>query len=80
MTVSGIAELKNNLSAYLEQVINGEGLVVKDRKPPGARLVPLPSGEDLDAEEKALGAAGLMRLPAKEKSDDFSPYPPRARH
>jgi hypothetical protein len=29
----------------------------------------------LDAEEEALVAAGLMRLPAKEKSDDFLSLP-----
>lgn len=70
MQTVNIAELKNNLSAYLEQVKNGEELVVKDRNRPVARLVPLTSGEDLDAEEETLVAAGLMRLPTKEKSDD----------
>jgi prevent-host-death family protein len=70
-----IAELKNNLSAYLEQVKNGEELIVKDRNRLIARLVPLTSGEDLDAEEDALVAAGLMRLPHKEKSDRFLALP-----
>jgi prevent-host-death family protein len=74
MQTVNIAELKNNLSAYLEQVKNGEELIVKDRNRPVARLVPLISGEDLDAEE-ALVAAGLMRLPIKEKSDDFLSLP-----
>lgn len=31
--------------------------------------MPLVVGEDLDAEEEALIAAGLMRLPLKEKND-----------
>ena len=75
MRTVNIAELKNNLSAYLEQVKNGEELVVKDRNRPVARLVPLAGGEDSDAEEEALVAAGLMRLPAKEKSDDFLALP-----
>ena len=75
MKTVSIAELKNNLSAYLEQVRNGEELIVKDRNRPVARLVPLTSGEDLDAEEEALVAAGLMRLPTKEKSDDFLSLP-----
>ena len=35
----------------------------------------LAAGEDLDAEEKALVAAGLMRLPIKEKNDDFLNMP-----
>ncbi len=70
-----IADLKNNLSAYLEQVKNGEELIIKDRHRLVARLMPLTSGEDLDAEEAALVAAGLMRLPTKEKSDDFLSMP-----
>ncbi|MBA3442515.1 MAG: type II toxin-antitoxin system Phd/YefM family antitoxin [Pyrinomonadaceae bacterium] len=75
MKTVNIADLKNNLSAYLEQVKNGEELIVKDRNRPDARLIPLTSGEDLDAEEEALVAAGLMRLPLKEKSDDFLALP-----
>jgi prevent-host-death family protein len=75
MQTVNIAELKNNLSAYLEQVKNGEELIVKDRNRPVARLVPLTAGEDLDAEEEALVAVGLMRPPTKEKSDDFLTLP-----
>ena len=75
MRTVNIAELKNNLSAYLEQVKNGTELIVKDRNRPVARLVPLTAGEDLDAEEEALVAAGLMRLPTKEKSNDFLALP-----
>ncbi|MEJ7713809.1 MAG: type II toxin-antitoxin system prevent-host-death family antitoxin [Pyrinomonadaceae bacterium] len=75
MQTVNIADLKNKLSAYLEQVKNGEEFIVKDRNRPVARLIPLTSGEDLDAEEEALVAAGLMRLPLKEKSDDFLKLP-----
>lgn len=75
MQTVNIAELKNNLSAYLEQVKNGAELIVKDRNRPVARLVPLNEGEDLDAEEAALVAGGLMRLPVKVKSDDFLALP-----
>src|ERR1700737_692208 len=71
MRTVNIAELKNNLSASLEQVKNGAELIVKDRNRAVARLVPLVAGEDLDAEEAALVAGGLMRLPLKEKSDAF---------
>jgi hypothetical protein len=39
------------------------------------RLLRLALGEDLDAEEEALVAAGLMRLPIKEKSDNFLALP-----
>ena len=75
MRTVNIAELKNNLSAYLEQVKNGAELIVKDRNRAVARLVPLVAGEDLDAEEAALVAGGLMRLPVKEKSDAFLALP-----
>jgi hypothetical protein len=37
--------------------------------------MPLAPGEDLDAEEEALVAAGLMNLPLNEKSDDFLNLP-----
>lgn len=74
MQTVNIADLKNNLSAWLEQVRNGEELVVKDRNKPIARVMPLAFGEDLDAEE-ALVAAGLMCLPIKEKNDDFLDLP-----
>ena len=75
MQTVNIAELKNNLSAYLKKVKNGVELIVKDRNRPVARLVPLAEGEDLDAEEAALVAGGLMRLPVKVKSDDFLTLP-----
>ncbi|MGH9898458.1 MAG: type II toxin-antitoxin system Phd/YefM family antitoxin [Pyrinomonadaceae bacterium] len=75
MQTVNIAELKSNLSAYLEQVRNGEELIVKDRNRPIARLLPLTPGDDLDAEEETLIATGLMRMPLQEKSDDFLDYP-----
>jgi prevent-host-death family protein len=73
MQTVNIADLKNNLSAYLEQVRNGLELVVKDRNRPIARLLPL--GVDLDAEEEALIASGLMRLSLEIKNDDFLDLP-----
>ena len=75
MRTVNIADLKNNLSAHLERVRAGEELIVKDRNRPIARLIPLSAGEDLDVEEETLVAAGLMRLPIKEKSDDFLDLP-----
>lgn len=75
MQTVNIADLKNNLSAWLERVKNGEELIVKDRNTPIARVMPLSAGEDLDAEEEALVAAGLMRLPLDKKNNDFLDYP-----
>lgn len=45
----GVAELRQNLSAYLRRVSNGERLLVTDHNRPVAELGPAPStGPDLD--------------------------------
>jgi prevent-host-death family protein len=75
MRTVNIAELKNNLSAYLERLRAGEELLVKDRNRPIARLVPFVSGEGLDAEEVELADAGLIRLPISKLSDSFWTMP-----
>jgi prevent-host-death family protein len=55
-----IADLKNNLSAYLRKVRTGEEVIICDRKSPIAKIVPLSTG-DLDLEAQELIAKGLMR-------------------
>jgi len=40
MKKAGIAELKNNLSRYLDQVKNGESILVLDRNRPVAQIIP----------------------------------------
>lgn len=70
-----IADLKNNLSAHLERVRAGEELLVKDRNRPIAKLVPLVGGDDLDAEEMELAAAGLIRLPTASLPASFWKMP-----
>ncbi len=75
MRTVNIADLKNNLSAHLKRVRAGEELLVKDRNRPIARLVPLDLGEDLDAEEVELAAAGLIRLPTSNLRDTFWKMP-----
>ena len=62
-----IADLKNNLSAYLRKVRTGEEVIICDRKSPIAKIVPL-STVDYDLEERELIAQGLM-LPAKNRFD-----------
>lgn len=57
-----IAELKNNLSAYLRKVRTGEEVIICDRKSPIAKIVPL-STVDFDLEEQELIAKGFMRPP-----------------
>ena len=57
-----IAELKNNLSAYLGRVRRGEAVLVRDRNVPVAKIVPLSATGDVDAELAALAADGKLRL------------------
>ena len=75
MQTVNIAELKNNLSAYLELVRAGEEVLVKDRHRPIARLVPLEAGEDIEAEELQMAAAGLVRLPTSALQASFWQMP-----
>lgn len=58
----GVAELRQNLSAYLRRVSNGERLLVTDHNRPVAELGPVPStGPDLDR----LIAEGRVSRPAR---------------
>jgi prevent-host-death family protein len=57
-----IAELKNRLSHYLVAVRAGQEIVIRHRSTPIAKIVPLSTDDDLDAEETALVASGKMRL------------------
>jgi prevent-host-death family protein len=58
----GIAELRQNLSVYLQRVSRGERLVVTDRNRPVAELGPAPTtGPDLDR----LIAAGRVSRPVR---------------
>jgi prevent-host-death family protein len=72
MRTVNIGTLKNQLSAYLRYVRNGEEVIVRDRNRPVARILPftlpLPAEGDYAAEEAYLIATGQMR-PALEKMD-----------
>jgi antitoxin (DNA-binding transcriptional repressor) of toxin-antitoxin stability system len=65
-----IGVLKNQLSAYLRYVRNGEEVIVQDRNKPIARFLPftlpLPPEGDHEAETAYLIATGQMK-PAKNK-------------
>jgi prevent-host-death family protein len=41
MRTVNIGELKNQLSAYLQYVRNGEEVIVRDRNTPVARILPI---------------------------------------
>ena len=62
MRTVNVAELKDQLSAYLHRVRAGEELLIRERNLPIAKLVPLTEG-DFEADELSLVASGQMILP-----------------
>ncbi|HTX77771.1 MAG TPA: type II toxin-antitoxin system prevent-host-death family antitoxin [Terracidiphilus sp.] len=66
MKTVNIGALKNNLSAYLQEVRNGEEVIVKDRKKPIARIVPI-RAEEFSDEELYLASIGVLKLPENPK-------------
>ncbi len=70
-----IAELKNRLSWYLNEVRAGEEILVRDRNLPIARIVPLQLVHDQDAELLALAAQGKLRLGEGELDESFWDLP-----
>lgn len=71
MRSASIAELKNRLSSYLNDVRRGEEVLIRDRNLPIAKIIPLPSAGDDDAEETALAAAGKLRLRERKLPSSF---------
>jgi prevent-host-death family protein len=65
-----VAELKNNLSAYLDDVENGEQIIVRNRNRPVARIVRV-KPSSVNEEERQLILDGELRLPEKEMSRRF---------
>ncbi len=72
MRTTNIAELKNHLSSFLADVKRGEEILISERNQPIAKIVPLHNTTDFSAEELALAAAGILRLPEEsEVSESF---------
>ena len=57
-----IAELKNRLSVYLNEVKAGEEILVCDRNRPVARIIPLARSRDEDEELLSLASEGKLRF------------------
>jgi len=66
-----IAELKNRLSVYLNEVKAGEEILIRDRSVPIARIVPLKYGAGQDDELVALAALGKVHLGEGAIDDSF---------
>ncbi|MDQ3011866.1 MAG: type II toxin-antitoxin system prevent-host-death family antitoxin [Acidobacteriota bacterium] len=72
MKTVSVAELKNRLNFYLEDIRRGEEFLISDRNKPIARIVPLTDANEFSEEELALAAAGILRLPMTPSlSKDF---------
>ncbi len=67
MKTVNIGTLKNELSAYLRYVKQGEEVIVRDRNVPVARIVPIASSY-ATSEDGPLIAKGQLR-PQQEDSD-----------
>ena len=67
MRTTNIAELKNHLSSFLADVKLGEEILISDRNKPFAKIVPLHNTAEFSAEELALAAAGILRLPEESE-------------
>ncbi len=74
MRTANIGVLKNQLSAYLKYVRNGEEVIVCDRNVPVARILPLRPHSSLDAEEARLVAAGILKLPNDPNPMDWDAF------
>ena len=60
MRSTNIADLRNRLTQYLQEVRAGEEIIVRDRLRPIAKIVPF-TVDDVDADDAALVVSGLMR-------------------
>lgn len=70
-----IAELKNRLSVYLNEVKSGEEILVRDRNKPVARIVPLARSRDEDEGLLALASQGKLRLGEGTLEESFWEMP-----
>jgi prevent-host-death family protein len=70
-----IAQLKNRLSVYLNDVKAGEEILVRDRNQPVARIVPLSRSTDEDEELLALASQGKLRLGEGRLDESFWEMP-----
>jgi prevent-host-death family protein len=68
-----IGTLRNQLSAYLQLVREGEEVVVRDRNKPVARIVPFrpDAASGFTEEELYLASIGVLKLPENPRGIDW---------
>ena len=67
MRAVNVAVLKNRLSYYLDGARRRKEVLIRDRDRPIAKIVPLTNIDNYESEEAEPVAAGILRLPKKEK-------------
>jgi prevent-host-death family protein len=75
MRTVNIAELKNRLSTYLNEVRAGHEVLVRDRNTPIARIIPIEQDMTQDDELRVLAAQGKVRLGGKPLDESFWDLP-----
>jgi prevent-host-death family protein len=81
MKIATISQTKNQLSALLDRVRQGESILIVDRNRPVARLEPIVAPQELDPEGRLsrLERAGLIRrgsgAPVREILETPPPRP-----
>jgi prevent-host-death family protein len=70
MRSTNIADLRDHLTQYLQEVREGEEIVVRHRQRPIAKIVPFTVDDD-EAETAELVAGGLMRKGSGTLPDSF---------
>jgi len=71
MKTVNVAELKDRLSYYLNEVKAGQEIVIRDRNTPIARVIPIHRDANVDDEILALAAEGKVRLAETTLDESF---------
>ena len=66
MQTASITEMKNRLSAFIDQVRAGESVIILDRGIPVARLEPVQAHGDPAGRIERLERAGVLRVGAQD--------------
>ncbi len=81
MKIATISQTKNNFSAMIDRVRNGETILIMDRNRPVARLEPvvIPGDQDPEGRIERLERAGVLRrgsgMPVREILNKPPPKP-----
>lgn len=80
MKIATISDTKNNLSAYLDMVRQGETILIVDRNRPVAKLEPVYQEKDAGGRIARLERAGIIRRGNSKRIKEILAAPlPRSR-